>query len=344
MCLGDSEMKKYLVLLLSIIACVSLFLLRQRHDTFWIKAAYAVSLWFIFSQLLSLVNGFFEKRAFKAWINWLISNTISIIQVLALFIAVLYSVQDIMLFHTNSDTASINYIEQRPEFSSITINDGNKSYVGYIRRVRGDEPSPLIIMFLGNAMNSAGALRFFDSANMWQYFLNYNFLVVDYPGYGLSDGTPTAESISRQALLIYDYASELPFVDESQIIIGGLSIGTGPAMYLAANRTSAGLFLLTPFASGYDLYNNVLPIFRGPLRLLVRHKFMSEVYATSVTSPVLIVASQADEIVPFHSSERLAESFPENPTFIALSGIGHNDVMSNITTLRSIQNFLESIF
>ena len=337
-------MKKHLVLLLSIISCVALFLLQQHQDAFWVRVAYAVSLWFIFSQLISLVNDFFEKRALRKWLAWLITNTLSIIQLLALIFAVLYSIQDIMLFHANSDTASINYIEQRPEFSLITINDGDKSYVGYIRRVGGDEPSPLIIMFLGNAMNSAGALRFFDSSNMWQYFLNYNFLVVDYPGYGLSDGTPTAESICRQALLIYDYAAELPYVDEGRIIIGGLSIGTGPAMYLAANRTSAGLFLLTPFASGYDLYNNVLPIFRGPLRLLVRHKFMSEVYAASVTAPVLIVASQADEIVPFHSSEKLAESFPENPTFITLSGVGHNDVMNNIVTLQSIQYFLESIF
>ena len=337
-------MKKHLVLLLSIIACITLFFLRQHNEAFWVLAAYAVSLWFIFSQLLSLLNEYFQKHAFKTWITWLITNIISIIQVAALFFAVLFSVQDIMLFHPNSDTASINFIEQRPEFSLVTIIDGDRSYLGYIRRVGDDEPSPLIIMFLGNAMNSAGTLRFFDSANMWQYFLNYNFLVVDYPGYGRSDGTPTAESINRQALLIYDYASELPFVDESRIIIGGLSIGTGPAVYLAANRASAGLFLLTPFASGYDLYNNVLPIFQGPLRLLVRHKFRSELYAPSVSAPVLIVASQADEIVPFHSSELLAESFPENPTFIILSGVGHNDVMNNRLALDSIQNFLDSIF
>jgi len=94
-------------------------------------------------------------------------------------------------------------------------------------------------------------------------------------------------------------------VDESRIIAGGFSIGTGPAAYLAANRNVAGLFLLAPFANSYDVYNKVLPIFHGPLRLLVKHKFSSDMRAPSITAPVLIVASENDEIVPFSSSEKL---------------------------------------
>jgi len=261
----------------------------------------------------------------------------------ALSLALLFFLQDMALFHPNSSPASVNYILSRNEFSQITIDNEGRSYTGFIRRNEDDEPSPLIIMFLGNAMNAADTKRFFDSTGKWRFFLNYNFLVVDYPGYGLSEGRPSARSLYEQALLAYDYAAGLPFVDENRIIVGGLSIGTGPAVYLAANRDVFGLFLLTPFASGYDLYNNVLPIFHGPLRLLVRHPFPSELHAQSITAPVLIVASESDEIVPFRSSERLRDSFPNDPTFIALSNIGHNEVLVNTISLDGIQSFLSDL-
>ena len=79
---------------------------------------------------------------------------------------------------------------------------------------------------------------------------------MDYPGYGLNDGLPSATGMYEEALAAFDYAVARP--DVSQVIVGGYSIGTGPAVYLAANREAAGLFLMAPFANGYDLYNNVL--------------------------------------------------------------------------------------
>ena len=132
-------------------------------------------------------------------------------------------------------------------------------------------------------------------------------------------------------------------MDTNRIIIGGFSIGTGPAAYLAANRDVAGLFLLAPFANAYDVFNKVLPIFHGPLRLLVKHKFPSDQYAASITAPVLIVASENDEIVPFASSEKLKACFSTEPVFIALTGVMHNGIMFNKVTLNSIRDYLELI-
>ena len=182
-----------------------------------------------------------------------------------------------------------------------------------------------------------------DKAGMWGFFLNYNLLILDYPGYGLNDGAPNMDDIYKESLLAYDHAAGLPYVDDNGIIAGGVSLGTGPAVYLAANRDVKGLFLLAPFANGYDLCNNVLPVFHGPLRLLVRNRLMSEQYAPLVSAPVLIVASRNDETVPFSSSERLKAYFIAEPEFVALSGLGHNSILSDGTTLDSIKEFLQSL-
>ncbi|MDR1558207.1 MAG: hypothetical protein LBS84_00670 [Clostridiales bacterium] len=136
----------------------------------------------------------------------------------------------------------------------------------------------------------------------------------------------------------YDYVSSLPYV--SQILVGGYSIGTVPAVYLAANREVGELFLLAPFANGYDFYNQAAPVFYGPLRLLVKHKFPSDQYAADIDLPVLIVASTGDEIIPYTSSKKLSACFAETVKFISLSGIGHNGVLLHPKALESIHDYL----
>jgi pimeloyl-ACP methyl ester carboxylesterase len=101
------------------------------------------------------------------------------------------------------------------------------------------------------------------------------------------------------------------------------------------------LILLTPYANGYDLFNNVLPIFFGPMRLLVREKLPSDYFAPMVTAPVLIIASREDEIIPFSSSEDLAALFPNEVEFIELRGAGHNDVFRWPGVMEGVQSFLE---
>ena len=204
------------------------------------------------------------------------------------------------------------------------------------------EPSPLIIFFYGNAMSASGTMRVMDSFGIWPYFLDYNCLIVDYVGYGPDrKGRPSAKNIYELSLAAFDYARTLPEV--SRIIVGGFSIGTGPAVYLAAHREINGLFLLAPFANVYDLYNNVLPIFHGPLRLFVRHRFLSDRYAREITVPPLLVASRNDEIIPLTSAERLNSSFNRETTFVVLSGAGHNEIFLNQQALDSVRKYLSKL-
>jgi fermentation-respiration switch protein FrsA (DUF1100 family) len=168
-------------------------------------------------------------------------------------------------------------------------------------------------------------------------------MFVDYDGYGLNEGRTHYLNMYEQALAVYDYAAALPYVDNNRISVMGFSIGTGSAVYLAAHRNVSGLILAAPYANGYDLYNNLLPIFFGPMRVLVRQKLPSDSFAPDIDAPVLVIASKNDEIIPFKSSERLSQLFSGPVTFYPLEHARHNDIFNEAGIYLQIVDFLSNL-
>jgi len=247
------------------------------------------------------------------------------------------------MFHNVSDEESRIFLQGRPGFIEITFTAENgKTYHGMMYQ-SSDEIAPLVIYFGGNGEVSHRHMRMREMLGQWEYFAGYHYLFIDYEGYGLNDGHPHYRNMYEQALAVFDYAVTLPIVDSNRIVAMGYSLGTGSAVYLAANRPVAGLIIAAPFANGYDLYNNVLPIFRGPVRLLVRQKFPSDEHAPDVTSPVLVIASRRDEIVPFSSSEQLSRLFPGEVDFMILDDARHNDIFQAEGVFDRVEAFLEKV-
>ncbi|MCM1568486.1 MAG: hypothetical protein NC081_03450, partial [Roseburia sp.] len=115
--------------------------------------------------------------------------------------------------------------------------------------------------------------------------------MIDYPGYGLSDGSVKYDEILQMADIIYDSISNDEYYGKNGIIVEGFSLGTGVAAYLCSGHDVEKLVLVAPFDNGISLYNSVLNIFYGPLKYFVKNPFPSDKYAKEVTCPVLIVAS-----------------------------------------------------
>jgi len=251
--------------------------------------------------------------------------------------------QDFMLFHPNHDPQSWAYLTAREEFEAVEFTSNESGRNGILRRgAAGNGDAPLILFFYGNAMNAAGTMLAMERFNIWHYFHDFHVLIVDYAGYGPGRRRrPSARIMHADALAAFDFAQTLPGV--SKVIVGSYSIGTGPAVYLASSRPISGLFLLAPFANVYDLFNNVLPIFHGPARALVRHKFLPDSRAQAVSVPALLVASRSDEVIPFASSQRLNASFGGETKFVALEGARHNEVLFNLKALESVRSYLQAL-
>ena len=59
-------------------------------------------------------------------------------------------------------------------------------------------------------------------------------MAVEYPGYGIYDGSPDAYQVEKDSILVYDYLTLMQGIKEEQIILFGRSIGTGPASFIAS--------------------------------------------------------------------------------------------------------------
>jgi len=267
-----------------------------------------------------------------------------LLKILIVFISVcvlIYILQDGMIFFNVNDLASRNFLQDIDGYYEIEFTAENgKTYHGMMYQIT-DEKVPLVIYFGGNGEVSYRHMRSRKVMEQWSYFARYNYIFVDYDGYGLNDGRTNFLNMYEGALAIYDYAVTLPNVDSEHIVAMGFSLGTGSAVYLAANRPVSGLILAAPYANGYDLYNNVLPIFVGPMRFLVRQKLPSDEHALDVTCPVLIIASRDDEIIPFSSSMRLSKRFPGDVDFMTLDSASHNDIFRAKGVFAGVQSFLE---
>ena len=64
--------------------------------------------------------------------------------------------------------------------------------------------------------------------------LKVHVLAIEYPGYGIYPGSPTAEAILEDAITVWDYLTKKVKMNASDIILFGRSLGTGPATELAA--------------------------------------------------------------------------------------------------------------
>ena len=273
----------------------------------------------------------------------LCSGIIGTAGIFILFCVLVYFLQDSMIFYSVRDHASREFLQDRQGFYEVVFTSENgKTYHGMMYQA-DDKKAPLVIYFGGNGEVSYRNMRMREANNQWPYFPGYSYLFVDYEGYGLNGGRTHYLNMYEQSLAAFDYAVSLANVDSNRIVAMGFSLGTGSAVHLAANRPIAGLILAAPYANGYDLYNNVVPVFFGPLRLLVRQKLPSDEHAPFVNSPVLIIASRRDEIIPFSSSQRLSKLFSGNVEFMVLDNALHNDIFQTDGVLNRVRSFLELI-
>jgi fermentation-respiration switch protein FrsA (DUF1100 family) len=165
--------------------------------------------------------------------------------------------------------------------------------------------------------------------------MGFAVLAWDYPGYGTSDGKPSAPLINEIAREIFLSIPEKFGYDPGEIILYGRSVGGGPAVYLATEMNVAGLILEGTFTSIFriGIKVNILPwdIFDN-LKLI-----------EDIKAPVLFLHGSNDEVVPFSHSQALLERAPKPKFFSWFGGGRHNDLIESYpeTYYSSIRRFVD---
>lgn len=153
-------------------------------------------------------------------------------------------------------------------------------------------------------------------------------LAIDYPGYGRSPGEPDEAAVIRAADAAYAHLVRVRGFAPDDIVVRGLSLGSGPATWIAAHRRVKGLILDAPFTSTFRVLTRV--------KLLPFDKFDNLALADRVQCPVLIVHGDADSVVPFSHGRELAAAMTgaASVRFLPLRGVGHEIAAGNDTDPR----------
>ena len=164
----------------------------------------------------------------------------------------------------------------------------------------------------------------------------YTVASVDYPGYGLSDGTPNEKGCYRNVHRLYDWLIEKRGFKPEDIIVDGFSIGTGPATELAATRHCGGLILEAPFLSAPRVVTRV--------RLLPIDPFPNLKMIKDVKCPVLIIHGTKDSVIPYRHGKELFELANEPKRLVAVEGGDHNTLVNDMgfaNYLKVIKDFVD---
>lgn len=221
----------------------------------------------------------------------------------------------------------------RLEDVRVAARDGTR-LAGVLVKPAGEARLPLVIYYGGNAEEVTAY-----AAAVAEGYGPRAVLLVNYRGYGESQGSPGEKALVADAREIFDWAAARPDVDPARIALHGRSLGSGVAVQVAAASNARCVILTSPFASALQVARAVYPWL--PVAWLMRHPFDSMAHASTVRVPALFVMGEADDLIPVEHSEQLAAAWGGTVERLRLKGFGHNDVGIHPSYNATVRAFLD---
>jgi pimeloyl-ACP methyl ester carboxylesterase len=162
---------------------------------------------------------------------------------------------------------------------------------------RESEPAAFVLEFTGRGTRAEQIATFV--ANRWKRY-PVEVWVMNYPGYGTSQGGAHLRLIPPAALATYDALAKV--AAGRPIFLEANGLGTAPALYVAARRRVAGLVLQDPpplrrlILRRYGWWNAWL--IAGPVALAVPAELDSLANASNIDVPAVFLSAEQDTVVP----------------------------------------------
>ncbi len=225
---------------------------------------------------------------------------------------------DRMIFHPEPG------IDLRPEDVGVhgeevrlTTEDGVRIHAFFLPWTSA---SRAILFLHGNAGNASHRLP--NAAELMR--LGSHVLLLDYRGYGLSEGSPNESGVYADARAGLAYLADEIGIPERRTVVFGRSLGGAVAVDLVQDRAIAGLILESTFPS---LSAMTAKLFGTALASLAPSRFDSTHKITRLQAPLLFFHGDRDEIVPYDLGQQLFDAAPEPKAFETIRGAGHNDTI-----------------
>lgn len=204
------------------------------------------------------------------------------------------------------------------EDATFTAADGTQLHGWYVPH---PQPTAQILFLHGNAGNITHRL---DALERLHHDVGASVLILDYRGYGKSEGSPNERGVLQDARAARKWLAERAGVQESEIVLLGESIGGGVAVDLAAEVSPRALVLQNCFTSVPDVAAVHYPFL--PARWVMDTRLNSLAKIKKCAAPLYQCHGTSDEVIPYEQGQTLFAASPaRRKIFHTHQGSGHND-------------------
>lgn len=238
-------------------------------------------------------------------------------------VLLMYLLQDSLIFYPTS-----TWQEPRGQnVEPITMAGAGATLRGWA--VNPASEGPVLVYFGGNAEELSYLTDVFARLDATTLLLNYR-------GYGNSEGKPNAAALLADARALVIRLDDSADADRPLLLIGR-SLGSGIAASAAATKSVDGLILISPFRSLHDLAARIMPWL--PTRWLLRHRINVVETLDSLPERTMVLYSPQDTVVPASETRALLALFPRAPQVVEFSG-GHNVPLTQSEIWRALEAFV----
>ncbi|MFT7538409.1 MAG: fermentation-respiration switch protein FrsA (DUF1100 family) [Lysobacterales bacterium] len=222
----------------------------------------------------------------------------------------------------------VRFLEKKTAFApeiniSATPNDVDLKYEDVYLQVDGFiihgwwvpcEGAQRTLLYLhGNAGNISDRV---DKIRVY-HDLGFNFFIIDYRGYGLSEGKPSEEGLYTDAQVAYNYLIKDQGIVGGEIFLCGASLGSAVAIDLATKVEIKALILDSAFSSALDIGRDIYPFIPG---FMIKLKFNSIDKIAYVKVPKLFLHSVTDDVILIKFGVKLYDAAPGPKEFVRMKG------------------------
>jgi hypothetical protein len=242
--------------------------------------------------------------------KWIKRIAVTLGVIYLLLCGALFFTQESLIFHPRHRPVAYSYGSYPEEW--IEMEDGIRLHALHLKQ----QAAKGVVLYLhGNVGDNGRSL--YQTKSIAE--LGYDLFLVDYRGFGKSEGSITSETdMTTDLQTVYDRLKAT--YGEEQIVIAGYSLGSGPASFLAANNKPKAVVLVAPYTSLTDMKNLFFGIFPD---FLLKYELNNLANLGSSRSPVHILHGSNDELIPLSMGRALRAVDPTRIRLSELSGTGH---------------------
>lgn len=248
-------------------------------------------------------------------IYWYCSSVLALLLLVFAITGLVYQVGDWLLYHPEQPAHSRLYVPSPgmlglpAESLQLKTRDGVLLHAWLVKQPPElFSQAPTLLYLHGNAGNIGHRLP-----NVGGLFhrCGCNILLLEYRGYGRSEGTPSEDGLYLDAQAGLEYLLSHPALDQTRLFVFGRSLGGAVALDLASRPDQAqhllGVIVENTFCSIPEMARVLFGwrLLRWLPDFCFKNQYRSIDKVPKVTVPVLFVCGLSDALIPPSMTQRL---------------------------------------